>query len=169
MVIAIAFQIHTFDQSGWTTDPLLFEAPFIAWSQSEMNYSLISATIPSFQSFLKNMNTQFGGIGPNEKSAYANNSATDSRIRKGSAATFEMGKVRSVNRKSTIPEIDESNDFGAVGSRRGSAGIAEGRPSAGTAGGLDTVNEEVASLHSNESGRMMIRKDVTWTVGHEQP
>jgi hypothetical protein len=63
ITIFVGFRLHTFDQEGYTTNPFLLEAPFIAWTQSQITYSLISATIPTFQNFLKNLNTGFGGIG----------------------------------------------------------------------------------------------------------
>lgn len=182
MVIAIAFRIKTFNQDGWTTNPLLLEAPFIAWTQSEMNYSLISATIPSFQSFLKNMNTQFGGIGANEKSAYGYGTANGSRVEntsrthKASNATFEMDRLRSISQRSAITETEENADIGtatAVNLQQALAiSIPEGRPSAGTMGSrsrAENNRDENGSLDSNESRRLMIRKDVTWNIASERP
>jgi len=167
MIVTIAFRLKTFDKAGLTSNPTLLEASFVAWTQSELNYSIISATIPSFQNFLKNLNTQFGGLGPDE-SAYGYGSGSGSRAHKHTNS-FQMSKMRSANKSRTEPEEDEygigvaKSDGAAhpaqnhgLGSNT-SAGTLTDRKESGT--GADAI-----SIASDESRRMMIRKDVTWNI-----
>lgn len=96
MIFAIAFRLDAFDEAGWTADPTLLEASFIVWTQSELNCSIISATIPSFQNFFKNLNTQFGGLGVDE-SGYCDGSASGSHAHRGNDQSFHMSKLRTTN------------------------------------------------------------------------
>lgn len=82
IILAAAFRPNTFHEAAWTTDPMLLEASFIAWTQSELNCSIISATIPSFHNFLQNLNTQFGGL-EIDKSGYGDGSASGTRVHRG--------------------------------------------------------------------------------------
>lgn len=168
MIVTIAFRLETFDNAGWTSNPTLLEAPFIAWTQSELSYSIISATIPSFQNFLKNLNTQFGGLGP-EESAYGYGSGSGSRAHKNTNNSFQMSKMRSATKSRTEPEEDEYQ-IGVAKSGGVTSATQNHGPGSNTSAGTLTdrkesgVGADAISIASDESRRMMIRKDVTWNV-----
>lgn len=165
MIFAIAFRLDAFDEAGWIADPTLLEASFIAWTQSELNYSIISATIPSFQNFLKNLNTQFGGLGVDE-SGYGDGSASGSRAHRGNNQSFHMSKLRTTN-GSRMEAEEEDYDIG-VAKSGGDVGQEHGAASNTSAA---TVNDgkgaDATSIASDESQRMMIRKDITWHIVSE--
>lgn len=169
MIVAIAFRLQTFDEAGWTTDPILLEASFIAWTQSELSYSLVSATIPSFQNLLKNLNTQFGGLGP-DQSAYGYGSGSGSRADKNTNNSFQMSKLRSGGKSGTAPDEEEDYRVGIAKSGNGvRAAQNHGTGSNTSAANLSDKNEtgvgaDGISIASDESRRMMIRKDVTWNI-----
>lgn len=163
MIVPIAFRLAVFDEAGWTTNPFIDEAMFIAWSQGEVNYSLISATIPTFQNFLKNLNTQFGGLG--DASAYGYGSGNDSRaFPKGSTTDYQMSKLRSANKSSAMDEeADEQAIRPAPVLRVPSHGFNK-QGSTGDRNGSAAANGERQSLDSNESRQLMIKKDITWKI-----
>ncbi|KAK5069183.1 hypothetical protein LTR64_008663 [Lithohypha guttulata] len=154
-IIAIAFRLRSFDAAGFSTNPFLLEADFICWTQSELNWSIISATIPSFQNFLKNLNTHFGGLAPGE-SDYGYGSHSRSRVGNNTVnASFQMSQLQSTDDTAREKEDQES----AVPPRL--------RPkSSRDIGSLvrkNSVNDaETRSIGSNESRRMMIKKEVNW-------
>ncbi|ETN43603.1 uncharacterized protein HMPREF1541_02762 [Cyphellophora europaea CBS 101466] len=180
LLIFIAFRIHTFDATGYTTDPFLSNAPFIAWTQGELSASLITATVPTFRNFLKSLNTGFGGIGATSSDGYGSGYGR-SRIHGGKTAgsSYQLSKLRSVNRSVPVDEPSEENEPGYLpqqvqrpfgvdpltGRSGGSAATAHW--SAGTSGSDAGANNETASIGSDESRRMIIRKELNWSVKTE--
>ncbi|KAJ9608559.1 hypothetical protein H2200_007547 [Cladophialophora chaetospira] len=68
MIIPIAFRLAKFHPTGRSVDPFLVDSLFSVFTQVEMNYSLVSATIVALRPFATNMNTRFGGLGEGETS-----------------------------------------------------------------------------------------------------
>lgn len=62
IIIPIAFRLANFDERGYSDDPSLRMTLFNVWSQTELTYSIICATIPSLLHFMKGLNTTFGGL-----------------------------------------------------------------------------------------------------------
>jgi len=170
MIFPIAFRLGAFDEAGWIVNPTLLEASFIAWTQCELNYSIVSATVPSFQSFLKNLNTQFGGIGADD-SVYGTGSMSGGLEHQSNSASFQMSKLRSISRSRIEQEeedfdmdvtkpggdVDHENDGAAS---NGSAATVSDRKESGAGG-------DTTSIASDESQRLMIRKDITWHIVSE--
>jgi hypothetical protein len=158
----VGFRLHTFDEPGYTRNPFLLEVPFIVWTQSEMAYSLISATIPVFQNFLRNLNTGFGGIGATGGGyGYGYGSGNNSRVPKGSNMSYQMSKLRSADKSVDIEEPEENRDHVLTNGHG-----ANNAPHALTTS-RDAANGETTSIGSDESRRMMIRKEVQWSVRRE--
>lgn len=63
IIVIIAFRLHTFHHSGYTTDFTFLETLYIVLTQTQMNYSLISATIPNLRPIINNLNTHYGAMG----------------------------------------------------------------------------------------------------------
>jgi hypothetical protein len=178
IIIFIGFRLHTFDQEGYTTNPFLLEAPFIAWTQSQITYSLISATIPTFQNFLKNLNTGFGGItsaagGYGYGYASGSGSANRTRNRQESNMSFQMSKLRSANKSVGLEEPDEEPERELRHAPSKSSDAIHGVTNGTTMGPWSTANKDAAnngettSIGSDESRRMMIRKEIQWSVRTE--
>lgn len=182
MVVFIAYRMKTFDEAAFTSNPFLRNAPFIAWTQAQMSASLITATIPTFRNFLKSLSTGFGGIGVSSSNGYVYGYGSEGRTRiraegKGVGSNYQLSKLRSANRSAAAPEPGEENEqmYGArpgldtvdplTGRSGGSAATAHW--SAGTIGSDAGHNNDNASIGSDESRRMIIRKDMHFTVKSE--
>lgn len=78
MIIPIVFRLATFDSSARNSDFFLAEDLFIVWTQTELNYSIISATIPTLRIFATTLNTQFGGLTAVERASYSDSGGKNS-------------------------------------------------------------------------------------------
>ena len=151
IIIVIGFRLGTFDQPGLTTNPSLREALFIVWTQTELNYSLISATVPSLLQFMRNLNTHLGGVTEAENATYSS--------QKQSSRSFPMSVLRSVNKgngsnnRSGIREEESTNN---------NTSIAYATPMAKPAG-----LKSKGSMGSNDSRRFIITKDLSYSVEYE--
>ncbi|RMZ88474.1 hypothetical protein DV736_g4297, partial [Chaetothyriales sp. CBS 134916] len=70
IISAIVCRLVTFDPAALTYNPSNREALFIVWTQTELNYSVITATIPGLLQFMRDLNTNFGGLTEQENLAY---------------------------------------------------------------------------------------------------
>jgi len=142
-----------------------------------MAYSLMTATLPTFQNFLKSLNTGFGRIGAGGSGyeyGYGYGSVSGSRARKESSMNFKMSKLRSADKSVALDDIEEDQDRGATSAQAStqeiSTGGLSGRRGTETMGqwpGNESANGETASIRSDESQRMIIRKDIQWSVQTE--
>ena len=119
MIIVIVFRLKTFSSAGFNTNPTLLQGEFIVWTQTELNYSLISATDRNAISHDQTVVDTRHLVG----------TSTDHRTKTN---TGHVGK------KGIISKPLDSHG-GQEDSRR-------------------------TSIGSNDSQRMIIRKDITWTV-----
>jgi len=175
MIIAIAFRLSTFNKAGWITNPTLLEDVFIVWTQTELNYSLISATIPTLRPFVNNLNTQFGGLG---QSANGYGYGNGSGIHMQSNGSYQMSKLKSVDRSNTRDEHTPTQSAGGQPNAYSyniwvpNTGVDVSSGKKGNAVKLDKTREDktngdATSVDSNDSRRMIIRKDISWEVEHE--
>ena len=169
IIIAIAFRLATYSRHGLTTDPSLREAEFIAWTQTELNYSIISATIPGLLQFMRNLNTQFGGLTEQENVTYGKSSGKGG----SKSRSFPMSVLRS-NRSNNASHnarhgmsqnddgYEEGNGvYGAHGPPYGNRGTNNGQPPA------MGVRKDNPSMGSTDSQRMIIQKSVSYDVNYE--
>ncbi|KAH0848528.1 hypothetical protein FOPE_02582 [Fonsecaea pedrosoi] len=174
LVIFIAFRLHTFDQSAYTTNPLLRESSFIAWTQSEMSYSLVSATVPIFHNFLKSLSTGFGGMHATSNGyGYGYGYGSGNRSHGQHSKGFQLSTLRSKNKSAAMPSVNDDQDGYYGGHPKAlTAEQLAGGPTASTTvqwSGARASRGEAArnSINSDESQRYMIRKDVQWEVRTE--
>ena len=179
LILPITFRLSTFRETKRDTDFFLSEDLFVVWTQTELNYALISATIPMLRPFANNLNTQFGGLGEGESAyAYGSHSKSSNKDKTLLSATeFKMSKLRShtsqiENAKANAttiagPTFSRNQDYyrceiQATEPETSSASIlAQARPEAGNNVG------DAGSVASNESQQqLMIRKDITYKVEH---
>ncbi len=157
MIIIIAFRLATFDEAGLTTNPTLLQDLFVVWTQTELNYSLISATIPSLRPVMNNFNTQFGGLGQ---------TSNHDNYGYGQPGSHPLSNLQSVTTRSvrgkSVPTFDGNGDAYAcdawvtvevVNDRAAKERVTTGRTSG-----------DATSYDSNDSDRMVIKKDTTFLV-----
>lgn len=164
MIIAIAYRLATFNVDGLTTNPMFLEDEFIVWTQSEMNYSIIAAIIPSLRPFVKNLSTYYGQeLGG--RSGYTLEDSENYQLSNlGSAYRNE-----SHHRESRIREDVDPDDYKfRVWANDTGRGAKKGKnPGEGSSKLWNKAGEEGTdgvSVGSSDSQRMIIKKDTTWTV-----
>ncbi|KIW42566.1 uncharacterized protein PV06_06105 [Exophiala oligosperma] len=191
LIVFIAFRLHTFDQDAYTTNPFLREATFIAWTQSQMTFALISAAVPTFQNFLKSLSTGFGGMGGGGASHGYGYGSSTSRSRHrlqdhhSHSKSFQLSTLRSKSKSVVLASSMDDDGQEECSSDRHHAKVllAEqlrgGAPAAAAATTTTStttaqwsvsrgpINGETTSINSDESQRYMIRKDVQWEVRTE--
>lgn len=59
LIVFVVFRLRSYNNED-RSDPTLKDAEFIAWSQSELTYSLISSTIIIMRPFVNNLVTHYG-------------------------------------------------------------------------------------------------------------
>ncbi|ERF77066.1 hypothetical protein EPUS_06284 [Endocarpon pusillum Z07020] len=159
MIVIIAFRLATFDEAGFTTHPTLLEDLFVVWTQAELNYSTISATIPSLRPFMNNLNTQFGGLGQ---------TSNQDDYGFGETGSYQMSNLQSGTtwnvKHISAPTFDGNGDaYGCdawvavevINNRDGKERDTTRRTSG------DETNYD-----SSDSDRMVIKTDTTFLVAH---
>jgi hypothetical protein len=83
LIIIIAFRLHYFNYNNLTTNFTFYETLYVTLTQTQVNYSLISATIPNLRPLLNNLNTHYGAMAESTLtgSNYNSNSGSASRSR----------------------------------------------------------------------------------------
>lgn len=154
LIIPIAFQFANYDAAGLTTDPTFREALFVVWTQVEMHFSLISATIPVLRPVINNLNTSYSSLGP----------AGSSTAYTGSNDIYKMTTLKPLQRNAlkgqSGNQIQETNlvtansfaSASATGNHTKTGAIAE-----------------TDSIESHGSEQMIIRKQLSWRVEHGAP
>ncbi|EXJ56542.1 hypothetical protein A1O7_06886 [Cladophialophora yegresii CBS 114405] len=187
-IIAICFRLANFDKPERVSNPTLAEAIFIVWTQTELCYSLISATIPSLRPFVTNLNTQFGGMGAADSSSGYASHGDRGGTKYTTKNTFKLSKLRSANRSATT-SANRGDTYTDFATRQAPASGLDGRSDlysygvwtapttaidgsghkVGKRNNISALNDEnpkadATSVGSNDSQRMIIRKDVTYEV-----
>ena len=164
MIVIIAFRLTSFDADGLGEDPTLRESQFITWTSAELHYSVVAATIPILRPFMSNLSTNYGaGQGP-ESSAYGQgttrsyvHSTTRPRDKHTSAQGFEMQSMTA--RSEGIEQHSEC---------RTDRHQSRAKMASSFAYSFDkTKDADTGSTVSNESQKMIIRKDITWQVDRD--
>ena len=155
-MIAITYRLKTFDSEGLTTNPLLLQDKFIVWTQAELFYSIIAATIPSLRPFIKALSTYYGtttgtgygtGYGSGYGAGYSN--VSDANLQSGS---FQMSTLRPKGKGEEYKyRVWSNKNCGSVGDR----GIDQDK--------VPTTADAV-SVGSSDSQLMIIKKSFAWEV-----
>lgn len=156
----------TFDGATLTTNPTLHLDYFIVWTQAEMYYSLMSATVPILRPFMKNLNALHGGLGLGGTTV--GNSNTDSRSR--SIGNYRLSvlksKLNSSHNRSETREEDEENMIKSEPARNSGNTVSQDlahKPSIATS----RDGKDAGSIQSLSDEHMTIRKDVSFMISHE--
>ena len=161
MIVIIAFRLSSFDADGLSENPTLRESQFITWTSAELHYSVVAATIPILRPFMSNLSTNYGaGQGP-ESNAYGQgtkrshgHSITRPRDKRTSPQGFEMHSIAA-----------ESKEMGQHPGPRTERPQCRAKTASPFGYSFDKPKDaETGSTASNESQKMIIRKDITWQV-----
>jgi hypothetical protein len=159
MIVVVVIRMTSFDHAGFATDPTLVESRFIAWTSVELNFSIVSATIPMLRSFVTNLSTHFGagqaagGLGYGQGTSQDKSHASSSRQSRPVMHSLPGIELRSIEHK--VPDVPSVPNLSAK------AGFPRG-PS-----GNSVRDEDRGSIGSDNSRKMIIRKDFTWRVERE--
>ena len=155
IIVPIAFRLATYDQAGLTVDPTFKDVLFVVWTQVELHFSIISATIPVLRPVANNLNTSYSSLGP----------AVSSTGYAGSSRGYKLSTLKSASKI-----IGRSNALHS--GKRATWEV----PDAGTGSaafvnhGTETrnterhANPETDSIESHSSEQMIIRKKISWRV-----
>lgn len=120
---------------------------FNVWTQTELNYSIICATIPSLLHFMKNLNTTFGGL---KEPSVSGGSRRRSPL--SFSKTFTRSKTKTeVSQRSRAADDEEELT------------VFESEETAG-ARSADRGKNSIASSHSQS---LVIQKAVAYSVQYE--
>ena len=153
LVIVIGYRLSTFDNAGLTTNPTLLQAKYIAWTQTELDYSIIAATIPILRPFVKTLATNYGasvadGFGSELGSSYINDPSSHV-----ASNTYEMHTWRPKGKADYKYRVWTNNKAVDVVDKIGPAGKRDA-----------VCREDASSVRSNNSRRMIIQQDIEWEV-----
>ena len=128
IIVLTGLRLVSFDQADFATEPTLRESRYICWTQAEMSYAVIGATLPTTRRLVLDLITLYNG-------GYFGNTVSESGTRSG---TYRVTKLTSRVKRNT-----------ELASTR-------------------TVQDAACDDGDNDSQEMIIRKDVTFEVIHEQ-
>jgi hypothetical protein len=134
LIVAIGFRLATFNVAGLTTNPTILQAEYISWTQTELAYSIIAATIPRLRPFIKKLATNYGANPANCFGAGQANETGDEQ----QSGSLQMLTLRP---KGNGDEYNYRIWSGGVPGRN-----------------------DVASVGSCDSQHMIIKKDLVWEV-----
>lgn len=146
------------------TEDAIFIANAVAWASLELNYSLISATIPVLRPFISNLSTSFGVGHSSSGNGYGgystgSNAQTSGQQHQVKTTEFEMASLKRITRKTWESETAERNDGVCFSNAQ-----ATGRASTSQHANGGPPGEDGISVGSNDSQKLIIRKDVSWEV-----
>jgi len=157
-MIAI-IRVHYVEEVTASSNPTLVGAIAGVLMQLELFYSLMSATIPCLRPFLANFSTNYGAMG-GETVIGGSQIGTSKRDPKGSKGSFVLSSVSNHElstrgREKPISDSDGSMNEGMF------------RPDMGQTNARcmrSTPAVDASSIGSNESQKMIIKKQVEYSV-----
>lgn len=156
IIIPIAFRLATYDPAGLTVDPTFKEVLFVVWTQVELHFSIISATIPVLRPVANNLNTSYSSLGPVvSSSGYAGSSSGGYKLSTLKSASKVTGRSNVLH--SSKRGTWEAPDASAVSS----AFVNHGTE---TRNAERRATPETDSIESHSSEQMIIRKQISWRV-----
>lgn len=179
MIIPISFRLVTFHQTGRSSNFTLLDSLFLVWTQTELSYSIVSATIPTMRPFISTLNTHFGGIGENESMRVYSFSRESTKVSKR-RSSFQIPKLLSrpsdVESKRTESISRSAVNFTGLpqhyncdvwSSNDALRDVVVEQPDEHASGQQSTALRIAGSSDADEIRPMMIRKEVTYEVQHQ--
>lgn len=173
--------IHYLNQELHSSNPPLTGVVATICRQTEIFYAIMASTIPCLRPFLASFFTGFGAMGgetviagsqvgnSREKSSYALGSmqSADSEARRSKRRSRGAGLrgLRPSRRSSALPPRDENYTNHEAQSQ---ARVTHDADAASGSNRGTTIAADASSLASNDSQRMIIKKEVQWHVDSER-
>ena len=155
IIIPVAFRLATYDPVGLTVDPTFKEVLFVVWTQAELHFSIIFATIPVLRPVVNNLNTSYSSLGPVVSSAgYA-----------GSSSGYNLSTLKPVSKNTGRSDaINPSNRVTWDASDASAGSSAFVNHGTETRNAKRRTSPETDSIESHSSEQMIIRKQISWRV-----
>jgi hypothetical protein len=163
IIVPIAFRLATYDPAGLTLDPTFKEVLFVVWTQVELHFSIISATIPVLRPVANNLNTSYSSLGP----------IVSSEDYAGSSSGYKLSTLKSASKitgRSTVLHLSNRATWETPDASAGSSAFVNHGPE--TRNAERRATPETDSIESHSSEQMIIRKQISWRVergGSESP
>ncbi|KAL4817238.1 hypothetical protein BDW67DRAFT_190437 [Aspergillus spinulosporus] len=161
MIVFAILHIYYLHQSLTSADPTLDAVPSLIWGQVELNYALVACSVFCMRPFIAAVSTNYGRGGDSTlESSRDNSSGLNSKSAGNSGGS--KGGTETIGSETTA--------LGNSGRRAGTAAAKVGRGNGMTGGGsagtdeIELVDWAQGRRWSEGSGRMIIRKDVQYTV-----
>lgn len=174
LIIFVALRLASLDLDAANEDPTLRGARYVSWTAAEVNYSIISATIPIIRPFMSNLATNYGGGQGSSNGGYGSGYGGQSTVGKtGVTSVHASGSqsfpMRTLSRSKIRASTLQPDHIGEYSVDCLPSDAARSRHHV-----LNPVDSEAlkmssgdnASVDSDDSQRMIIRKDVSWQVSH---
>lgn len=153
MIVPVALRLANHDQAGLTTDPTFREVLFVVWTQVELHFSIIFATIPILRPVINSLNTSYSSLGlAGSSNGY------------GSKGTYELSALRRPG--SRITEEATTQRESRIGGAPTASANAFAFSSARNRATKEEDGPDTNSIESQSSEQMIIRKQMSWIVEH---
>ncbi|KXL42396.1 hypothetical protein M433DRAFT_358504 [Acidomyces richmondensis BFW] len=159
IIVIAVIRVHYVDNVLSSSNPTLVGAVAGVLMQLELYYSLMSATIPCLRPFLANFSTNYGAMG-GETVIGGSQIGTTKRDPKGSKGSFVLSSVSN-------HELSTRGKEKTISDSDGSMNEQIFRPDRGQTNARCTHNSQAvdaSSIGSNESQKMIIKKQVEYSV-----
>ena len=144
LIIFTGLRLGSFTHTGFPSNFTLREAPYICWTQAELSYSIIAATIPTARRLMLDFITYYNG-------GNFGTSGTRTGVSRGAAGGNSHSQGEGIQMRSFRSTGRRKSDMGYAGGTLRERGGERERDGEGVAG-------------DGDSQEMIIRKDVTYQV-----
>ena len=153
MIVPVAFRLTSYDNDHLILDPTFREVSFVVWTQVELHFSIIFATIPVLRPVINSLNTSYSSLGlAGLSNGYV------------SMENYELSAL--APRGSRIVENSTTErDIRICGASMASANACASC-SADNKLDKEEVGPDKNSIESGSSEQMIIRKQMSWRVEH---
>lgn len=165
-LIAFALlRLHYLSRGITSLNPPLDLVGAVVWAQIELHYSNFAGTVPCLRPFMMAVNTDYGATDPRPALSSKGYGSSGSGNRLG-GSSYGLGSIRSGGGKdssSMNPSVFKMAKKGAV--RMDSSNtIRHGSNNVSTV--IHEVGQDSNSIGSNDSRKMIIKKEVDFRVEH---
>ncbi|KAI9367355.1 hypothetical protein BJX61DRAFT_312157 [Aspergillus egyptiacus] len=162
MIIFAIFHIHYLQKDLGSSDPTLNAVPSILWGQAELNYALVACSVLCLRPFMAAVSTNYGTAGESSLEDASKNKSSGSNTVSGNG----FGSRGVIIGNETVAVGGLQLDTAAfAGSHKGAKARESRMWSPAGEEGIELVDQgRGGSMESGGSAKMIIRKDVQYTV-----
>jgi hypothetical protein len=160
IIAPIVVRLHYLSIVYNSDDPTLHAASSTICKQTQVAFAIVAASVPCLRPFLTATATHYGAPAEGAKSRhgqYANTAGSSKMQTENGAGSFSLKKLK-FGKKGEIPQSSSKND------RTQGEPFDSHHRSQVTATGIQVQARDTASVESDDSKGMIIRKDVHYDV-----